>query len=453
MSVALVSIIVLAVMFIIATMFPINMGALAFVGAFLLGTIFLGMDAKDILASFPGGLFLTLVGVTYLFAIAQNNGTIDILVDRAVKLVDNRISLIPWVMFAITAAITAIGALGPAAVAIIAPIGLRFAQKYEINPLMMGMLIVHGAQAGGFSPIAVYGVIVNGLIQEAGFAFSPTALFLTSFAFNLVIAIVLFLVLGGRKLAGQRASAIAERVAEARLSVSVGSQAADVDFKGSGSGTYGPRDPAGDGAAPHAPGQRFGQAKTILGLVAQAVIALGFKVDVGFVSITIAVVLALVNPAAQKGAVNKISWSTVLLICGMLTFVGVLEEAGTIEYASNAVATLGAPLLAGLLICYIGAVVSAFASSTAILAALIPLAIPFLGSGSISATGLICALAIASTIVDVSPFSTNGALVLANAPEGTDKDRFYKQVLGYGGIIVLAGPVLAWALLVLPGWL
>src|SRR5690606_21550863 len=102
------------------------------------------------------------------------------------------------------------------------------------------------------------------------------------------------------------------------------------------------------------------------------------------------VVLALVNPAAQKGAVNKISWSTVLLICGMLTFVGVLEEAGTIEYASNAVATLGAPLLAGLLICYIGAVVSAFASSTAILAALIPLAIPFLGSGSISATGLIC---------------------------------------------------------------
>ncbi|TAP27006.1 SLC13 family permease [Arthrobacter sp. S41] len=453
MSVALVSIIILAVMFIVATMFPINMGALAFVGAFLLGTLFLGMDSKEILASFPGGLFLTLVGVTYLFAIAQNNGTIDILVDRAVKLVDSRIALIPWVMFVITAAITAIGALGPAAVAIIAPIALNFAQRYKINPLMMGMLVVHGAQAGGFSPIAVYGVIVNGLIDKAGFEFSPTALFLTSFIFNLAIAIVLFLVLGGRKLAGQRAGAIAERVAEARLSVSAGAHAADVDFKASGSGTYGPRDPAGDGAAPHAPGQRFGQMMTIIGLIALAVIALGFKVDVGFVSITIAVFLALVNPAAQKGAVNKISWSTVLLICGMLTFVGVLEEAGTIKYVSDGVANLGAPLLAGLLICYIGAVVSAFASSTAILAALIPLAIPFLDSGSISATGLICALAIASTVVDVSPFSTNGALVLANAPEGTDKDRFYKQVLGYGGIIVVAGPILAWALLVLPGWL
>lgn len=454
MSPAVISIIVLAVMFLIATVLPINMGALAFVGAFLLGAVVLGMDSKEILASFPGGLFLTLVGVTYLFAIAQNNGTIDLLINKAVKLVDNRIALIPWVMFIITAAITSVGALGPAAVAIMAPIGLSFAAKYKINPLMMGMLIVHGAQAGGFSPIAVYGVIVNGLIAETGFAFSPTALFLSSFIFNLVIALVLFIVLGGSKLAGSRAGQLAERVAEARMQVSVGARTADVDFKGSGSGTYGPRDPAGDGASATKPSQeRFPQIMTILGLVALAVIALGFKVDVGFVSITIAVILALVNPKAQKGAVNKISWSTVLLICGMLTFVGVLEEAGTIEYVSDGVANMGMPLLAALMICYIGAVVSAFASSTAILAALIPLAVPFLDSGSVSAVGVVCALAIASTIVDVSPFSTNGALVLANAPEGTDKDRFYKQILGYGGIVVAVGPLLAWLTLVVPGWL
>ncbi|MET0978933.1 MAG: SLC13 family permease [Paeniglutamicibacter terrestris] len=454
MSPAIISIIVLAVMFLIATVLPINMGALAFVGAFLLGTVVLGMDSAEILESFPGGLFLTLVGVTYLFAIAQNNGTIDLLINKAVKLVDNRISLIPWVMFFITAGITAVGALGPAAVAIMAPIGLTFAAKYKINPLMMGMLIVHGAQAGGFSPIAVYGVIVNGLIEKTGFAFSPTALFLSSFIFNLLIALVLFIVLGGSKLAGTRAGHLAERVAEARLEVSVGARKADVDFKGAGSGTYGPRDPAGDGAASvKTSAERFPQIMTILGLIALAVIALGFKVDVGFVSITIAVILALVNPKAQKGAVNKISWSTVLLICGMLTFVGVLEEAGTIDYVSDGVAAMGMPLLAALMICYIGAVVSAFASSTAILAALIPLAVPFLDSGAVSAVGVVCALAISATIVDVSPFSTNGALVLANAPEGSDKERFYKQILGYGGIVVVVGPLIAWLILVLPGWL
>lgn len=454
MSAPILSIIVLAVMFLLATVLPINMGALAFVAAFVLGALFLGMDTKDILAQFPGGLFLTLVGVTYLFAIAQGNGTIDLLIRKAVKLVDNRIALIPWVMFTITAVITAVGALGPAAVAIMAPIGLGFAARYKINPLMMGMLIVHGAQAGGFSPIAVYGVIVNGLIADTGFDFSPTALFLSSFIFNTVIAVVLFFVLGGKKLAGSRVAEFAASVSEARMGASVGSRAAGVDFKGAGSGTYGPRDPAGDGPSSAVSSRvTFPQVATIIGLIVLAVVALGFGVDVGFVSITIAVVLALVSPQAQKGAVNKISWSTVLLICGMLTFVGVLEEAGTITYVSDGVAQMGMPLLAALMICYIGAVVSAFASSTAILAALIPLAIPFLDSGAVSAVGVVCALAIASTIVDVSPFSTNGALVLANAPEGMDTDKFYKQILAYGGIVVVVGPVLAWLTLVVPGWL
>ncbi|NUS36500.1 MAG: hypothetical protein HOQ04_08580, partial [Pseudarthrobacter sp.] len=407
-------------------------------------------------ANFPGGLFLTIVGVTYLFAIAQNNGTIDLLVRGAVKLVGSRVALIPWVMFAITAVITAVGALSPAAVAIIAPIALSFAGKYKISPLLMGMMVIHGAQAGGFSPIAVYGVTVNGILAKTDLAFSPTALFLSSLIFIFLLALVLFVVLGGRNLVSTKVGQFVEQAAEARMSVSVGAKAAggDVAFKGAGSGMYGPRDPAGDGvAATRERRERIPQLVTIAGLIVLAVVALGFKMDVGFVSITIAIVLALVSPAAQKGAINKISWSTVLLICGMLTFVGVLEEAGTIKFVSSGVAGMGMPLLAALIICFIGAVVSAFASSTAILAALIPLAVPFLSTGEIGAVGVICALAVSATIVDVSPFSTNGALVLANAPEGVDKDQFYKKILGYSGIVIVAGPVLAWLALVVPGWL
>ncbi len=460
MSAPVLSILILAAMFLLATVLPLNMGALAFVGAFLLGSVVLGMSTTEILANFPGGLFLTIVGVTYLFAIAQNNGTIDLLVRGAVKLVGSRVALIPWIMFAITAVITSVGALSPAAVAIIAPIALSFAGKYKISPLLMGMMVIHGAQAGGFSPIAVYGVTVNSIVAKTDLAFSPTALFLSSLLFNALIAVVLFVVLGGRKLASSRVSSFVEQVAEARMAVSVGTRVgtagggSDVAFKGSGSGMYGPRDPAGDGvAATKSRAERMPQLVTIAGLIALAVVALGLKMDIGFVSITIAIVLALVSPKAQKGAINKISWSTVLLICGMLTFVGVLEEAGTIKFVSNGVAGLGMPLVAALLICYIGAVVSAFASSTAILAALIPLAVPFLSSGEIGATGVICALAVAATIVDVSPFSTNGALVLANAPEDVDKDKFYKKILAYSGIVTVAGPLLGWLVMVVPGWL
>ncbi|GAB16397.1 putative dicarboxylate carrier protein [Arthrobacter globiformis NBRC 12137] len=463
MSAPVLSIIILAVMFLLATVLPLNMGALAFVGAFLLGSVVLGMSTSDILANFPGGLFLTIVGVTYLFAIAQNNGTIDLLVRGAVRMVGSKVALIPWVMFAITAVITAVGALSPAAVAIIAPIALSFAAKHRINPLMMGMMVIHGAQAGGFSPIAVYGVTVNGIIAKTDLAASPMAIFLASFVFNLAIAVVLFIVLGGSKLLSTKTGRLVEQAAESRMAVSVGTRAAGATLQGSGS-DISPSGVAGKGtsssssaspSAADAAGARatIPQLVTIAGLIALAVISLGFKVDVGFVSITIAMILALVSPAAQKGAVNKISWSTVLLICGMLTFVGVLEEAGTIKFVSDGVAHLGMPLLAALLICYIGAVVSAFASSTAILAALIPLAVPFLSTGEIGAVGVIAALAVAATIVDVSPFSTNGALVLANAPEDVDKDKFYKQILAYSGIVVIAGPAIAWLVMVLPGWM
>ena len=87
MSPQLISIYALVAMFVVATILPINMGVLAFVGAFLVGTLVAGQTTSAIIAGFPGGLFLTLVGITFLFAIAQNNGTIDWLVRLAVKAV------------------------------------------------------------------------------------------------------------------------------------------------------------------------------------------------------------------------------------------------------------------------------------------------------------------------------------------------------------------------------
>ncbi|MGW4236047.1 hypothetical protein ACWEJP_04175 [Streptomyces sp. NPDC004749] len=56
---------------------------------------------------------------------------------------------------------------------------------------------------------------------------------------------------------------------------------------------------------------------------------------------------------------------------------------------------------------------------------------------------------VSTTIVDVSPFSTNGALVLSNV-RGVDRGRFYRQIIGYTCGIVGFGPMVAWGALVLP---
>ena len=457
MPTELIPILALVVMFLAATVLPVNMGALGFVAAFAVGTLAVGMDADQIIGGFPSSLFLTLVGITYLFAIAQNNGTVDLLVRGAVRLVGGRVALIPWVMFGITAVLTSIGALGPAAVAIVAPIALGFAARYQINALLMGMMVIHGAQAGGFSPISIYGVTVNTIAADAGLNNSPLTLFLGSFFFNAAIGVALFLVLGGRALIGRSVhDHDAARLDDDTGSVG-GGKTPTTDMRGFGTTTT--KAPSQAVTAENAPplatavkAITFDQILTLVGLASLAVFSLILDLDVGFVSMTIAVILALASPKAQKGAINQISWSTVLLIGGVLTFVGVLQEAGTVEWVGNGVAGIGVPLLVALLLCYIGAIVSAFASSTAILGVTIPLAVPFLLAGEVGAVGVIVALAISSTIVDVSPFSTNGALVLANA-QGLDRDVFYKQILKYSALVVAIGPLIAWAILVLPGWL
>ncbi|NSZ18669.1 SLC13 family permease [Agrobacterium vitis] len=446
MNIEILSIGLLVAIFIIATIQPINMGVLAFGCTFVLGSLIIGMKPADIFAGFPADLFLTLVAVTYLFAIAQINGTIDWLVERSVRMVRGRVGWIPWVMFLVAAIITGFGALGPAAVAILAPVALSFAVQYRIHPVLMGLMVIHGAQAGGFSPISIYGGITNQIVAKAGLPFAPTSLFLSSFFFNLAIAVLVFFVFGGLSILKQRSS-VKGPLPELHP------EGISASIKGHGGTPAKPfREHAYGTAADTQSKVRLTTEKvtTLIGLTALGVGALVFKFNVGLVAITVAVLLALLSPTTQKAAIDKVSWSTVLLISGIITYVGVMEKAGTIDYVAHGISSLGMPLLVALLLCFTGAIVSAFASSTALLGAIIPLAVPFLLQGHISAVGVVAAIAISTTIVDTSPFSTNGALVVANAPD-EQRDKVMRQMLIYSALIALIGPVVAWLVFVVPG--
>jgi di/tricarboxylate transporter len=458
MSPQLISIYALVAMFVVATILPINMGVLAFVGAFLVGTLVAGQTTSAIIAGFPGGLFLTLVGITFLFAIAQNNGTIDWLVRLAVKAVRGRIAAIPWIMFGISAVLTSVGAVSPGAVAIIAPVALGFALKYSISPLLMGLMVIHGAQAGGFSPISIYGGITNRIVAKAGLPLSEITTFLASFGVNLAVAFLLFLALGGRKLLEARAAAPAG-VSVPRTQIAVPQSGPQI-FGDSEAEALSEEIALETGQKPNrsimdSPVEELEvrdgglyQIVTLLGLVALAILVLAFNLDIGFVAITIGLGLSLIAPNLQKRAMGQVAWPEIMLITGVSTYVVVLEKMGTISFVGDSVAGLASPMLAALLLCFIGAVVSAFASSTAVLGSLIPLAVPFLQAGTgVSPIGFIAAMAVSSTIVDVSPFSTNGALVLANA-QGVDREAFFRKLMAYGAIVTLVAPIVVWALFV-----
>ena len=456
----LISIYALVVMFVIATIWPINMGVLAFVGAFLVGTLLAAQSTKDIIAGFPGGLFLTLVGITWLFALAQNNGTIDWLVRMAVRAVKGRIAAIPWIMFGISAMLTAVGAVSPGAVAIVAPIALGFAFRYHISPMLMGLMVVHGAQAGGFSPISIYGGITNGVVQKAGLPLSEMTTFAASFCVNASVALILFMVLGGRKLMQMRSETI-ETVTVPHVEIArpatgpqiFGDSEAEALSRRIGNEGGGTSNTlVAEVEEGNQPEGTLYQMVTLAGLALLAVLVLAFNLDIGFVALTIGLALALWNPTMQKRAMAQVAWPEIMLITGVSTYVAVLEHMGTIDFVGDSVAGMASPMLAALMLFFIGAVVSAFASSTAVLGSLIPLAVPFLQAGAgVSAIGFIAGMAVASTIVDVSPFSTNGALVLANA-RGVDRQAFFRQLLTYGALVTLIAPIVLWLIfVVLPG--
>ena len=250
-------------------------------------------------------------------------------------------------MFFVTALLTSVGAVSPGAVAIVAPIALRFSQQHRIHPLLMGLMVLHGAQGGGFSPMSIYGGITNQVVQRADLAGNDMHLFLASLGFNLLVAVVVFFVFGGRSL-------LAQRAVESRLlkrstrPVERGRQRTHL--------------PAGTDAP------RFDLARRRRA---------GAELNGGRGDHHCS---DADDPVPQGSGARgrQIHWSTVLLICGVVTYIAVPEKDGAVTFVGDSVSSIGAPLVGALLLCYVGGVVSAFASTVGVLGAIIPLAVPLL---------------------------------------------------------------------------
>jgi hypothetical protein len=263
---------------------------------------------------------------------------------------------------------------------------------------------------------------------------------------NFAVSVLLFFFMGGRKLLGARAGELEGAPVAPALPTRPerGPQA----LTDTGREAVTPQMLEDRSQRAEGGGARAYQIVTLIGLIALAVLVLAFNLDIGFVSITIGLILSLIAPNLQRNAIAQVSWPEITLITGVSTYVFVLEKMGTISFVGNSVAGLASPLLAALLLCFIGAVVSAFASSTAVLGSLIPLAVPFLQAGTgVNPIGFIGAMAVSSTIVDVSPFSTNGAIVLATA-KNVDRDAFFRKLMAYGALVTVLAPVLVWLLFI-----
>src|SRR5204862_4103764 len=87
----------------------VNVGLLAIALAWAIGVFAAHMKAEAVIAAFPSALFVTLAGVTFLFAIGRANGTLDLIASRATRLVRGNAGLLPWVSFSLACVLSTIG--------------------------------------------------------------------------------------------------------------------------------------------------------------------------------------------------------------------------------------------------------------------------------------------------------------------------------------------------------
>lgn len=440
MSIHVIGVVALVLIFVIGTLRPVSIGALALIATFLIGTLVANESVDELLAGFPPDLFVLLAGVTYLFGLAAVNGTIEWVIDRAVGLLGDRPVVVPWLIFLFSAVPTTAGALGPAGVAMLAPLCLRLGERYGIDRRMSALMVMHGSCFGNFSPLNGLAVILRQSAEKNGLEISAAGLFFGNAAYNVVLAVVIYLAFGGRTLLKRRGA----RLAGVAASAPVGPAATT----GPGTGT----------AVVDAPGERphqrtplrIDQAITIAVMLGVAVGALVFDIEIGFLALLAAALLHVLFPKRVADADKRIVWSVVLLICGVVTFVSALQRYGTIDIVGGGIASLGVPLLTAFLLCLVGAFTSAFASSAGLLGVLLPLAAPFLAQGEVGVTAMVTALAISATVVDSTPFSSVGALTLANAPD-EGRPALFRLMLGWGIAMIVTAPALTWLIFVLPG--
>lgn len=483
MSIHVIGILGLVLVFVIGTLRPVNIGVLALIATFLVGTLVAHESVDDLLSGFPPDLFVLLVGVTYLFGLVTVNGTLAWLLDRACGLLGDRPALVPWLIFLFAAIPTMAGALGPAGVAMLAPLCMGLGERYGIDRRLSALMVIHGSSAGNFSPLNGLAVIVNRAADAAGLDVAPAQLFFGNLVANLVLGAAAYALFGGLRLwregrtvlpagpaaavpgAGPGAAPAPPRrdgaAATGRTTTTPGATATTTAATPAtatttpgttatattATATTATTTESATGTVPSA--LRVDQWISLVVVVAVAVGALVFGAEIGFLALLGAALLQLAFPERVKGADKRIVWTVVLLICGVVTYVEALERYGTIDAVGQGISALGVPLLVAFLLCLVGAATSAFASSAGLLGVLIPLAAPFLVSGQIGAAGVIVALAVSATVVDSTPFSSVGALTLANAPE-EGRPQVFRTLLAWGLTLIVVAPVLCWLAFVLP---
>jgi di/tricarboxylate transporter len=410
MSLGAVTLGALALAVVLSCTSRLNVGLLALALAWVIGVYVGDLPLREVTGAFPVDLFLTLAGVTLLFAQAHVNGTLDIVAQNAMRLCRGRVGLVPVMYFALGAALASAGPGNIATTGLLAPMAMATAVKMRMSPFLMAIMVGNGCNSGSLSPLAPTGIIVTGLMERIGLP----GLELQTWAYNLLAHAIVgfggYFLFGGLKLLMR-----SDRV-----------EVADETVK------------------------RLNRHQILtlgmIGLLILGVIFGGF--NIGMAAFTGAVLLSLLKAADDGEAIKRMPWGTILMVCGVTVLIGLLEKTGGMQIFTDLLSSVATQATIVPFLAVTIGIVSAYSSTSGVvLPAFLPTVpglVENLGGGS--ALGIASTMNIAGHLVDVSPLSTIGALCVASVPAGDMSRKLFNQLLAWGMSMTVVGAALCWLL-------
>lgn len=379
----------------------VNVGVLAVALAWPIATFAAGWSTGAMMAVFPSSLFVTLLGVTLLFGVAQSNGTMAALTQRALQLSGSRAALMPLIFFALACVISTMGPGAIATIALLAPLAMAAGVKGGVPVLLTALMIGNGANAGNLSPFSAVGVIVSDGMLKAGVPGNEWRVWAANFTAHALAAVGAWLLFGGPRLWRERTVTPAELV------------------------------------------RRFERSHLLtLAIGAAWVFAvIVFKVPLGFAAFAAAALLLLLRAGDDSAMLKQVPWAVIVMVTGVSVLIGVLEGTGGMELFSSALATVATPDTVNGMIAFITGAISTYSSTSGVVyptfLPAIPSLIEKLGGGD--ALQIALSINVGAALVDVSPISTLGALCVAALPTSEDPKRLFRQLLVWGLSMTVVG--------------
>ncbi|MBK9979786.1 MAG: C4-dicarboxylate ABC transporter [Gemmatimonadetes bacterium] len=409
MTPAILSLLALVVALALSMTSRINVGLLAVALAWVIGVYAAGLKPDVVMAGFPITLFLTLTGVTLLFAIADTNGTLERLAQHAVRAARGNARVLPVLFFLIAFAISTVGPGAISSVALVIPLAMAISERTGVSHFLTALMVANGANAGNLSPISSVGVIANNAMAKGGLGGHEWRVWAANFAAHALVALAAYLVLSGRR---EVAPAGESRAATAVV-------ATDVALSGH-------------------------QRLTSLLILAWIVGVVGFKLNLGMSAFGTAALLLLARAGDEQAAIRKVPWGVILMVCGVSLLIALLEKTGGMDLFTTLLARLATPVTLNGVIAFVTGAISTYSSTSGVvLPAFLPTAatlVEKVGGGDPLAVAL--SINVGSALVDVSPLSTLGALCVAAVSSPLASRALFNKLLAWGLAMTVVGAVL-----------